>query len=93
MRLRKLITASLLLIAPYLATNAFAATEQPAHDKFAAVLVPNIESGNMLYKSLILFSQVKVAALILGAKAPIVLTSRSDSEATKLNSILLAAST
>lgn len=57
------------------------------------LLVPNIESGNMLYKSLILFSQVKVAAIILGAKAPIVLTSRSDSEETKFNSILLAAST
>lgn len=57
------------------------------------LLVPNIESGNMLYKALILFSTVKVAAIILGAKAPIVLTSRSDSEETKFNSILLAAST
>lgn len=56
------------------------------------LLVPNIEAGNILYKSLILFSEVNVAALILGAKVPIVLTSRSDSEETKFNSILLAAS-
>lgn len=54
------------------------------------LLVPNIETGNVLYKSLILFSDVKVASIIVGAKAPIVLTSRSDSEETKFNSILLA---
>ncbi len=57
------------------------------------LVVPTIESGNFLYKSLNLFSNVKVAACIVGASAPIVLTSRADSEEAKFNSILLAAST
>ncbi len=53
------------------------------------LIVPDIEAGNILYKALS-FSKSKAAAVILGAKAPIVLTSRSDSEETKLNSIVLA---
>ena len=55
------------------------------------LLVPNIEAGNVLYKSLSFFAEVKISAVILGAKAPIVLTSRSDSHETKQNSIKLAA--
>jgi len=54
------------------------------------LLMPNIEAGNVLYKSFA-FSGGKLAAVILGASAPIVLTSRSDSEESKLNSIVLAA--
>jgi len=54
------------------------------------LIMPNIETGNVLYKSFA-FSGAKLAAVILGATAPIVLTSRSDSEETKLNSIVLAA--
>lgn len=53
------------------------------------LFVPDIEAGNILYKTLA-FTQAKLAAVILGAKSPIVLTSRSDSEETKLNSIVLA---
>ncbi|RLD80305.1 MAG: phosphate butyryltransferase [Bacteroidetes bacterium] len=55
------------------------------------LLMPNIEAGNVLYKSLSFFSNSGIAAVILGSKAPIVLTSRSDSEESKLNSIYLAA--
>ena len=55
------------------------------------LLVPDIEVGNVLYKSLVFFSNAKVASVVLGASAPIVLTSRSDSEEAKFNSILLAA--
>ncbi|WP_019415018.1 phosphate butyryltransferase [Paenisporosarcina sp. TG20] len=54
------------------------------------LLVPNVEAGNILYKSLIYFAKAKVGAVIVGAKAPIVLTSRSDSAESKLNSIALA---
>jgi len=54
------------------------------------LLVPNIESGNILYKSLVYFARAKVGAVIVGAKAPIVLTSRSDSAESKLNSLALA---
>ncbi len=55
------------------------------------LLMPDIEVGNVLYKSLVFFANAKVASVILGASAPIVLTSRSDSEESKFNSILLAA--
>ncbi len=54
------------------------------------LVMPNIEAGNVLYKALAYFANSKVASIILGASAPIVLTSRSDSEEAKLNSILLA---
>ena len=54
------------------------------------LLMPDIEVGNVLYKSLVFFAKAKVASIILGATAPIVLTSRSDSEQSKYDSILLA---
>lgn len=54
------------------------------------LLVPTIETGNVLYKSLVFMANAEVAALIAGAKAPIVLTSRSDSAMTKLYSLALA---
>ena len=53
------------------------------------LLAPDIEAGNILYKSLVFFSNSKNAGVIVGAKAPIILTSRADSEETKLNSIAL----
>ncbi|HLN21001.1 MAG TPA: bifunctional enoyl-CoA hydratase/phosphate acetyltransferase [Bacteroidales bacterium] len=55
------------------------------------LLMPDIEVGNVLYKSLVFFAKAKVASIILGAAVPIVLTSRSDSEQAKFDSILLAA--
>jgi len=55
------------------------------------LLVPYIEVGNVLYKSLVFFAKARVAGIILGAKAPVVLASRSDSSDSKFNSIMLAA--
>lgn len=55
------------------------------------LLMPDIEVGNVLYKSLVFFAKANVASIILGAAVPIVLTSRSDSEKAKFDSILLAA--
>lgn len=54
------------------------------------LLVPAIEVGNVLYKSLIYFANAKVGAVIAGAKAPIVLTSRADTAESKLYSLALA---
>lgn len=54
------------------------------------LLVPAIETGNALYKSLIYFAGAKVGAVIAGASAPVVLTSRSDSADNKLFSLALA---
>lgn len=52
--------------------------------------VPDIEAGNMLAKAIVYFAESKTAGLVLGAKAPVVLTSRSDSPETKLLSIASA---
>ncbi|MED0826583.1 phosphate butyryltransferase [Bacillus pacificus] len=57
------------------------------------LLVPTIEAGNVLYKSLVYFADAKVGAMIAGAKAPIVLTSRADSAETKVYSLVLAVAT
>ena len=55
------------------------------------LLVPDIQSGNMLAKSFTYVGGKSMAGLIVGARAPIVLTSRADSFESKLNSIALAA--
>lgn len=54
------------------------------------LLAPDIEAGNVLYKALSFLANAKSAGLILGAAAPIVLTSRADNEEAKLNSIVLS---
>jgi len=54
------------------------------------LLVPDIEAGNILYKSMVYFAKSKIGALVLGASAPVVLTSRADSPEAKLYSIALA---
>jgi len=54
------------------------------------LLMPTIEAGNVLYKSLAFLAQSESAGIILGAAAPFVLTSRADSDISKLNSIALS---
>lgn len=54
------------------------------------LLAPDINSGNILYKALTFLANAKSAGLIIGTKAPIVLTSRADNDESKLNSIALA---
>ncbi len=53
------------------------------------LLVPNIEMGNGIGKSITYFAGGKSAGIIMGAKVPIVLTSRADSHESKLYSIAL----
>jgi phosphate butyryltransferase len=55
------------------------------------LLAPDLDSGNILYKTLIFLANSISAAVVMGANAPIVLTSRADSEKSKLMSIALAA--
>lgn len=58
------------------------------------LVFPNIEAANVFYKVNTLFCVgAKLAAIVAGAKAPCVLSSRADSIDTKLNSIALAALT
>ena len=54
------------------------------------LLMPNIEAGNVLYKALTYLANADNAGIILGAGAPVVLTSRADSDKAKLNSIALS---
>jgi phosphate butyryltransferase len=53
-------------------------------------IVPNIETGNAFYKLLTVLGRARVAGIIVGAGAPVVLTSRSDSEECKFLSIVTA---
>jgi phosphate butyryltransferase len=55
------------------------------------LLVPDLNAGNILYKSLIFLGGSSTAAMVVGAVAPVVLTSRSDSDKSKFLSIALAA--
>jgi len=54
------------------------------------LVAPDLEAGNILYKTLNFVCGSISAAVIMGAKVPIVLTSRADSEKSKLMSIALA---
>lgn len=63
--------------------------KNPVAGKADILLCPTIEAGNVLYKSLSFLCEAKSAGIIVGAKAPIVLTSRADNDETKLNSIAL----
>jgi phosphate acetyltransferase len=54
------------------------------------MLVPDLEAGNMLVKQLILFAGADGAGLVLGARLPIILTSRADSLRVRLASAALA---
>lgn len=55
------------------------------------ILFPNIESGNVFFKTNTKLCKGELGAVVFGAKVPAVLTSRGDSELTKLYSIALAA--
>jgi len=57
------------------------------------ILADDIESSNIVYKALNFFGQGKVAAIVCGAKVPVVLTSRADEHETKFLSIVFAIAT
>jgi phosphate butyryltransferase len=55
------------------------------------LMTPELNSGNVLYKTLMFLGGSTSAAVIMGARVPIVLTSRADTEKSKMMSIALAA--
>lgn len=57
---------------------------------FDLMLVPDLNAGNLLYKSFIYVGGGECAGLVVGARAPVVLTSRADSLTSRLASVALA---
>lgn len=64
--------------------------ESEVSGNFDILLAPDIEAGNILYKSLIFLGGAASAGIIVGTKSPVILTSRADNESAKLHSIVLA---
>lgn len=62
----------------------------PVAGKADILLVPDLEAGNMLAKQLMYFANAGAAGLVLGARVPIILTSRSDKVTVRLASAALA---
>ncbi len=54
------------------------------------LIVPNLESGNMLAKELTFIARAEGAGLVIGAKVPVVLTSRADNDRSRVASCALA---
>ncbi|WP_238364185.1 bifunctional enoyl-CoA hydratase/phosphate acetyltransferase [Mesobacterium pallidum] len=63
----------------------------PVAGRAEILVVPNLDAGNMLAKQLAYISHAEAAGLVLGAKVPIILNSRSDDEMSRLASCAVAA--
>jgi phosphate acetyltransferase len=62
----------------------------PVAGRANVLVVPDLEAGNMLAKSLSFLAGADAAGIVLGARAPIVLTSRADALLTRLASCAVA---
>jgi len=65
--------------------------DSPVAGRANVLLVPDLEAGNMLAKSLSFLAGADAAGIVLGAKVPVILTSRADSVLTRLASCAVAA--
>jgi len=64
--------------------------DSPVAGRANVLLVPDLEAGNMLAKSLTFLAGADAAGIVLGARVPIILTSRADSQLTRLASCAVA---
>ncbi len=64
--------------------------ESPVAGKADILIAPNIEAGNMMYKELAFMAGAQVAGLLMGARVPVILTSRADTPQARLFSCGLA---
>lgn len=62
----------------------------PVAGRADVLVVPDLEAGNMLAKSLTFLADAVAAGIVLGARVPIILTSRADSRPTRLASCAIA---
>lgn len=70
-----------------------AATKQitsPVAGAADVLIAPNIEAGNMVYKDLAFMADAQTAGLVVGARVPVILTSRADTAAARLYSAATA---
>ncbi|MEH6360040.1 MAG: phosphate acyltransferase [Amylibacter sp.] len=65
--------------------------DDPVAGNADAIIVPDIVSGNALFKSLVYLSGGCAAGVVMGAKVPILLTSRADPAVARMASVALAA--
>jgi len=63
--------------------------ESPVAGKADILIMPNIESGNVLGKSITYYGKMRVGHVVMGSKVPVLVTSRADDAMTKLLSIAL----
>ncbi len=64
--------------------------ESPVAGRADILVVPDLESGNMLAKQLEYLGEARAAGIVLGARVPIILTSRADSPETRIASCAVA---
>jgi len=64
--------------------------QSPVAGRANVLVVPDLEAGNMLAKSLSFLASADAAGIVLGARVPIILTSRADSLTTRLASCAVA---
>ena len=64
--------------------------KSPVAGRANVLVVPDLEAGNMLAKSLTFLADADAAGIVLGARVPIILTSRADSTITRLASCAVA---
>ena len=67
------------------------ATDRKIQGDADMLLFPDIHAGNLVYKAIVHMVKVKNGCILTGTKVPVILTSRSDTFETKVNSIALAA--
>lgn len=67
------------------------ATDRKIQGDADVLLFPDIHAGNLVYKAIVHMVEVKNGCILTGTKVPVILTSRSDTFETKVNSIALAA--
>jgi len=65
--------------------------DSPVAGRANVLVVPDLEAGNMLAKSLSFLAGADAAGIVLGARVPVILTSRADSVMTRLASCAVAA--
>jgi len=64
--------------------------ESPVSGVADIVVVPGLEAGNILYKSLVYLSKAVAAGVVVGGKVPVILTSRADSTHSRIASAAIA---